>query len=90
MRNYLKPYGHGKSPGTSLKCRWEDRIDKQNWCHVSRRKLIDWTHDVHCSRSENFGFALAQPCIIIKVRFHKSFPDFFLRFLGSISIFYPF
>ena len=66
IRDYLKPYGHGKYPGTSLKCRWEDRIDKQNWCHVSRRKLIDWTHDVHCSRSENFGFALAQPCIILK------------------------
>ena len=66
IRDYLKPYGHGKFPGTSLKCRWEDRIDKQNWCHVSRRKLIDWSHDVQCSRSENFGFALAQPCIILK------------------------
>ena len=66
IKNFLSPYGHGKYAGTSVKCKWNHVLDKTNWCHVSRRRLIDWTHDVHCSKSENYGYTMGQPCIYLR------------------------
>ena len=67
INNFLGAYGHGKYPGGLKKCKWNESISNENWCHVSRRRLIDLTHNVPCSKNENWGYALAQPCILIKV-----------------------
>ena len=67
IKNYLKPYGHGKFAGTSVKCKWDHKLDKTSWCHVSRRRLIDFTHDVACHKAEDYGYARGQPCIYIMV-----------------------
>ena len=68
IKDFLRVYGHGKYAGTSQKCKYDQVLDKQSWCHVSRRKLIDWTHDVPCSKAESYGYAMAQPCVYLAVR----------------------
>ena len=49
----------------------ESVYSKDNWCHVSRRRLVDFTHDVHCSKNDDWGYALAEPCILLKVKKHN-------------------
>jgi hypothetical protein len=68
----LKPYSHGKFPGGSLKCGWDEKIGRDNWCHVSKNRLIDWSTDVPCTKTENYGYPMAQPCIMLKVTSRKS------------------
>jgi len=65
IRDYLKPYSHGKFAGSSVKCKWDHKLDISKWCHVSRRRLIDFTHDVGCTKAEEYGYARGQPCIYI-------------------------
>ena len=69
LKNFLGLYGHGKYPGGSNKCKWHTDTanrDKTNWCHVSRRKLIDWSAEVKCSKGESYGFPMSQPCIYLR------------------------
>ena len=76
INNFLSSYSHGKYPGSSLKCNRlnlpinESVYSKDNWCHVSRRRLVDFTHGVHCSKNDDWGYALAEPCILLKVNYY--------------------
>ena len=81
INNFLSSYGHGKYPGSSLKCNRlnlpinESVYSKDNWCHVSRRRLVDFTHDVHCSKNDDWGYALAEPCILLKVNYYLLYTE---------------
>ncbi len=67
MRDFIRQYSHGKYPGASRKCKWHSNSTLDAWCHVSKRRLIDWTHDVYCSKAEDYGYPMGQPCILLKV-----------------------
>jgi hypothetical protein len=50
MRNFLRAYSHGKKQGSSVKCKWNTHINEHQRCHVSKRRLIDWSTPHACTK----------------------------------------
>lgn len=67
VKDFLRPYGHGKFLGGSTRCKWHHYIGKETRCHVGKRRWIDWSTDVPCTKAEHYGYYHGQPCILLKV-----------------------
>ena len=62
-------YSHGKRPGGMVKCSWNYVQDRHRRCHVSRRKLVDWSFHAPCTKPEKYGYYHGRPCVLLKARY---------------------
>jgi len=67
LSGWYGTYSHGKNPGGMVTCSWSYVQNKHDRCHVSRRKLIDWSYHSRCTKADNYGYYHGRPCVLLKV-----------------------